>query len=212
MNRYLFGFLLEPTTAPVVGDASALQRMCKQIGYLAFGGKSKMTVGGRLTITTGAYVATNATTGNPAVELSIESPYRLPSTLMPPNMGATTSGEVVTAGAGIFAATVALDDKKTTVLTGLDRPVVTKGCGIVAYLPASTDVSEQLDEMISIPVCNGQTIVIGTAIQDALDGIYATPFSTAWAYGIFGGRQATPVAVVPVNTGNANFRSNRLAK
>jgi len=201
VNSYGFGFLIEPTTPPVIGDAAALERLCKMLGYLIYApGGAKIQLNQRLTITTGAYVAVNATSGNPAVEMTIESRYRLPSTLMPPVIGATTSGEVLTAGAGIFAALVAQDDRCTTVLTGLDRPTVSKGAGIVAYVPAGTDISDELDAQMTINVCNGQQIVIGRAIQDAMDGIYATPFSSAWAYAVMGGRQLTPVAVVGAGT------------
>lgn len=155
-------------------------------------------VGSVLTITSGAFVAANATSGNPMVEVDIDSRYRLPSALMPPSMAATSSGEAVTAGAGIAASTTALDDKCSEILTNLDAPYVTRGCGIVAYLPAGVDVSDQLDAQVNIPVCNGQTLVIGRASRDALQGIYETPFSTAWTYAIFGGNPKTAVAVVDV--------------
>lgn len=213
MNSYLFGFLVEPTTPPVVGDAAGLGRLCKQIGYLCFApGIKRMAIGGRIGINTGAYVPTNATTNDAAVEISIESPYRLPSAQMPPQFGATTSGEITaSAGGGIFAATTALDDKATTVITGLDRPIVTKGCGIVAYLPAGVDVSNELDAQVNIMVGNGQQLVIGTAVQDAMEGIYQTPFSSAWAFGIFGADDVRPVAVVPVNQRPLAERNPRLS-
>jgi len=202
MNSYRFGFLVEPTTAPQNTDVAALDRLCKQIGYLYFaGGKgATMSIDARLTVTTGAYVVANATTGNPEVLLSMNSPFRLPGTLMPPQMGATNSGEVIATGS-IFAATTCIDDKATTIITGLDRPVVTKGCGIVAYVPAGTDISSELDAQMSIPVCNGQTLVIGTAVQDAMQGTYETPFSSAWAFGIFGGRTLEQVALVSEGSG-----------
>lgn len=206
MNSYSFRFLVEPTTPPVIGDAATLNRLCKQLGYLCFAPRPGVVrVGSLLTITTGAFVATNATAGNPQVVVDIDSVYRLPSALMPPNMGATTSGEVVTAGAGIMASTTALDDKCSDILTNLDAPYVTRGCGIVAYLPAGVDVSDQLDAQVNIPVCNGQTIVIGRANRDALQGIYETPFSTAWTYAVFGGAPKTAVAVVDVK-GQASMR------
>jgi len=196
MNGYSFNFLVEPTTPPAIGDAAALERLCKQIGYLWFApGGARFNVQGRLGITTGAYVTTNAASANAAVELSVESRFQLPSGLMPPTMGATTSGEAIAGGSIAVVRTVA-DDKCTTVLTGLDRPTVSKGAGIVAYVPAGTDISDELDSQLIITVCNGQQLVIGKAIQDAMDGIYATPFSTAWAYAVMGGRQLTPVAVV----------------
>jgi len=202
MNGYNFGFLIEPTTPPVIGDAATLDTLCKMIGYLAFAPvPGVLTINAKPTITTGAYVATNATAGNPELVLAIQSPYRLPSAIMPANVGATVSGQLMTAGGAICAMTTALDDKCTTVLTGLDRPVVTRGCGIVAYLPAGVDISDELDGQINIPVCNGQTLVIGTAVQDALDGVYQTPFSTAWAFGIFGGSTMQATAVIPTNVG-----------
>jgi len=202
MNGYSFGFLIEPTTPPAIGDAATLETLCKMIGYLAFAPvPGVLTINSRPTITTGAYVPTNATAGNPELLLNFQSPYRLPSALMPTGVGATTSGQTMTAGAAIFAMTTALDDKCTTVITGLDRPVVTRGCGIVAYLPAGVDISDELDGQINIPVCNGQTLVIGTAVQDALDGVYQTPFSSAWAFGIFGGRTLQPTAVLPTTAG-----------
>lgn len=206
MNSYSFRFLVEPTTPPVIGDAAALNRLCKQIGYLCFAPRAGVVhTSAGLTITSGAFVATNATAGNPIVQLDIDSVYRLPSALMPPNMGATTSGEAVTGGAGIMAATVALDDKCSEIITNLDAPYVTRGCGIVAYLPAGVDVSDQLDAQINIPVCNGQTLVIGRANRDALQGIYETPFSTAWTYAVFGGTPKSAVAVLDMK-GQAALR------
>lgn len=205
MNSYQFNFLLEPTTAPAIGDAAALERLCKQMGYLIFApGRANITLCARQTITTGAYVATNATAGNPAVEVNMESKWRLPSTLMPAQMGATTSGEVIATGS-IGVATLALDDKCTGVITGLDRPVVTKGCGIVAYVPAGTDISDELDAQLVINVCNGQQLIIGTAVQSAMQGTYETPFSAAWAFGVFGGRTMEQVAIVE-NGPNNRFR------
>jgi len=200
MNSYLFGFLVEPTTPPVIGDAAGLARLCKQIGYLCFApGIKRMAIGGRLGINTGAYTTTNVVGNNAAVEIAIESPYKLPSAQMPPQFGATTSGEITaSAGGAIAAVTTAVDDKATTVITGLDRPIVTKGCGIVAYLPAGVDVSNELDAQVNIMVCNGQQLVIGTAVQDAMDGIYPTPFSSAWAIGIFGAGDVKPVTIMSV--------------
>jgi len=207
MNGYNFNFLIEPTTPPVIGDAAALERLCKQIGYLWFApGGGRFTVNGRIGIATGAYTPTNAAANNAAVEIAVESRYQLPSGLMPPTMGATTSGEAITAGLGISAVRTIADDKCTTVLTGLDRPTVSKGAGIVAYVPAGTDISDELDSQLIVNVCNGQQLVIGRAIQDAMDGIYATPFSTAWAYAVMGGRQLTPVAVVGGGTVATNVR------
>lgn len=214
MNSYLFMGLIEPTTPPLIGDAVALKRLCKQIGMLVFGGNSRMNIGGRMGIASGAYISTNAAAGNGAVEVGIESPYRLPATLMPPTAGATTSGELISAGAGIAAMTTALDDQMTKILTNLDRPIVTAGCGIVAYLGAGVDVSDELDKSIAIPFCNGQQIVIGTAIQGAQQGIYETPFSTAWAFAAFGGEAIESVTVTTVdgakNIGRGSYTTARL--
>jgi len=200
MNSYSFGFLIEPTTPPVIGDAAGLERLCKQLGYLYYSPGGRLTVNNRITIAAGAYVPTNAAAGNGAVELTFESRYQLPSSLMPPVIGATTSGEVLaSAGGGIFAARTVSDDKCTTLLTGLDKPTVSKGAGIVAYVPAGTDISDELDAQLTIPVCNGQQLIFGRAIQDAMQGIYDTPFSSAWAFAIMGGRNLNPVVVVGGN-------------
>jgi len=202
MNTYNFGFLVEPTTPPVIGDASTLQQVCKAIGMLCFAPiPAGLTVGARLGITTGAYVTTNAAAANAAVELQLVSPYRLPAAIMPASMGATSSGTLYTAGGAIAGVASMLDDTCTEVLRGLDRPVVTKGCGIVAYLPAGVDVSSEMDAQIVVPVCNGQTLVIGTAVQDAMQGTYETPFSSAWAFAVLGGRQLELAAVQVVDSG-----------
>lgn len=209
MNSYLFGFLVEPTTPPVAGDAATLGTLCNAIGNLLFGppvtgkdGKLKtpvVTIGGRLGITTGGYVSTNAAAANAAVEIVIDSPYRLDQDLMPATMGATTSGTITySAGAGICGVTLALDNECGTIVYDVDRPVVTEGCGIVAYAPAGVSLSSQLSSMVSIPVCNGQNLIIGRANQTAVQGVYDDPFSTAWAFGIFGGNPVQDVAVVAV--------------
>jgi len=204
MNKYAFGLLVEPTTPPVVGDAATLETFCKAIGNLIFApGGCTMEVNGRLGITTGAYVTTNAAAANAAVELFITSRWRLPSSLMPPSMGATSSGTVAySAGGAIFGVTLALDDKSSNTVSGVDRPIVTKGCGIVAYVPAGVDISDELDAQVIIPVCNGQNLVIGTAIQTAMDGTYPNPFSSAWAHAICGGTGLEQVAVIPTNIAN----------
>jgi len=197
VNIYSFCFLTEPTTPPVIGDASTLGTLVGAIGNLLFSG-AEMRMVARPTITTGAYVATNATAGNPAVEIQMVSKYRLDSALMPASMGATTSGTLYTAGGAIWGAAVALDDKCSEILEALDAPIVTRGCGIVAYVPAGTTLSSQLTDQIVVPVCNGQQLIIGRAKQTAQDGTYATPFSTAWAYGIFGARTIETVTNMPV--------------
>jgi len=131
--------------------------------------------------------------------MKIDSPFRLPASLEPSFPTAADTGDYVTGGAGINAVTTATDDACGTIVSNLDKPVVTKGCLIVAYLPAGVDVSDELETQINIPVCNGQRLVIGKATQDALDGIY-TPFTSAWAYAAIGGPGLSPVAVVPVRT------------
>jgi len=191
-NVYGFAALVEPTTPPT--NVATLQRFCKQVGYL-LGTGGALRLHGNIGINTGAFVPTNAVTDNPLVRFSIETKFRLPSALEPPQMGATTSGEIVTGGA-ICAMTLALDDTCSSVLPTLDKTIVTRGCMIVAYVPASVDVSDQVDAQMNIPLCNGAYLMIGRANQDAQMGIYETPFSTATAFAIIGGQPVRSVAVV----------------
>jgi len=206
MNCYMFNFLLKPATAPVVGDASALEKLCRQIGYLIGAGQCQVDWNVRAGITTGAFVV-DSSTAAPIGELALMSPFRLPSSLEPTQPNGTTTGDLVTAGAGINAVTALLDDRCNTVLSNLDKPVVTKGCLIVAYVPGGVDISDELEWQMNVPTCAGQRIVIGQSNQDALDGIYV-PFTTAWAYAAIGGGSMAPVAVV--NTaGISNKTPNR---
>ena len=105
MNGYSFNFLVEPTTPAVIGDAAGLERLCKQLGYLYFAPQGgRFNIRANMGITTGAYVTTNAAAANAEVCIDVESRYLLPSTLMPPVFGATTSGEILaSAGGGIAA-------------------------------------------------------------------------------------------------------------
>jgi len=209
MNSYSFNFLLKPTTAPAVpADANALEKLCRQIGYLMGvpGGPVNMDWSVQAGIVTGAFAA-NTVAGNPIARLKIDSKYRLPSSLEPAFPSATDTGDYIASGS-INACTALTDDAYGTIISNLDKPVVTKGCLIVAYLPAGVDVSDELSTQANFPVCNGQRLVIGIATQDALDGIY-TPFPSAMAYAAIGGKGLAPVAVVNQSTVPAGRYSNR---
>lgn len=208
MNVYQWNVLLEPTTPPVIGDAPGLERFCRQVGYLIAAGGADCEWMVQAGINTGAWAPTNVVADNPKGNLQISTPFRLPQQLEPLFPSATVTGSpatTITAGAGISEVFALADDSCNNVLSNLDRPVVNKGCLIVAYLPAGVDVSDELSTQLNVPMCNGQRLVIGFANQDALDGIY-TPFTSAWAYAAVGGDGLSPVAVVAVG----NARPNRL--
>lgn len=198
MNVYQWNFLMEPTTPPVVGDAAGLKKMCQGIGYLLSTGKGTFAMDVRLrpTVTTGAYVAANTTAGNPELSLNIMSAFRLPSSLEPAIATDAVVGDITpSAGGGISAVTVALDDACNDVLTNLDKKVVVKGALIVAYIPFGAVISDELSTELDIVVCNGQRLVVGRSNQDALDGIY-TPFSAAWAYAVITTATMAPTVAV----------------
>ena len=203
LNSYQFNFLLSPTTAPAIGDAAALEKLCRQIGYLIGAGQATIDWEVRAGITTGAFVADTAA-GAPLATMRVDTPFRLPSSLEPAFPDGTNTGNYICT-ASINTVTTATDDACGTILSNLDKPVVTKGCLIVAYLPAGVDVSDEMETQINLPMADGQRMVIGKATQDALDGIY-TPFTSAWAYASIGGPGLSPVAVVAVR---GNKKPNR---
>lgn len=188
MNTYTFSFLMKPTTAPVAGDANALTRLCRQIGYLIGVGGTIADYFVRPGITGGAFVAADATANNPLATLRIDCAYRLPGSLEPSLPNGTTTGEVIASGS-ISAVQAVQDDSCGMILSNLDKPIVTAGSLIVAYLDAGVDVSDQLATQINLPVCAGQRLVIGHANQTAATDVYATPFSAAWGKAIIGAQQ-----------------------
>lgn len=197
MNSYTFEFLRKPTTAPVVpGDLALLTKLCRQIGYLwgAPGGPRNVDFSIKGNVVTGAFVAANTVAGEGIGTLKIDSPYRLPASLEPTFPSDVATGDLMTAGGAILSVNTVSDDACGTVISNLDKSVVTEGCLIVAYLPVNVDVSEQLSTQLNIPTCDGQRLVIGIANQTATDGVYV-PLTTAMAYAVIGGKSIKTVTV-----------------
>ena len=79
-NVYNFGWLFDPTTAPAVGDATALERFCKQLNMCLAMAKdcNYVATPGRAA---GTWVANTPATSGMGI-LSITTKYRLPSDLV----------------------------------------------------------------------------------------------------------------------------------
>lgn len=188
-NVYNFGWLFDPTTAPAVGDATALERFCKQLNMCLAMAKdcNYVATPGRAA---GTWVANTPATSGMGI-LSITTKYRLPSDLDPGAPAATTNGEIV-ASSSLFALRGSADTADGREMPNMDKPTVTRGAQVLAYLPAGVDVSDELDTQISWVTCDGQRIVMGKATQDMIPGTGGyVPFASAWAYSTIGNKIAT---------------------